>query len=103
MMGRQPFRKGNILLRQRKSVSGSQKLSEKSKCSTVNHAANERQYKQTNVVVQGSLSLLPRGKRENPRDEVEEERARSRVSDFNLVSRVSLLPKRLDTLGTKLF
>lgn len=49
-----------------------------------------------------SLSLLPRGKRENPRDEVEEERARSRASDFNLVSRVSLLPKWLDTLGTKL-
>lgn len=66
MMGRQPFRKGNILLRQRKSVSGSQKLSEKSKCSTVNHAANERQYKQTNVVVQGSLSLASRQEERTP-------------------------------------
>lgn len=58
----------------------------------MNHAANERQYKQTNVFVQGSLPLLPWGKRGNPRDEVEEELVRSRVSDFNLVSSVSLLP-----------
>ena len=102
-MGRQPFGKGNILLGQRKSVSA---LTKTEREKQVFNSKPRCEWEAIQTTFSLSPSLASRQDREPQgrgwrRTWAVLSNARSRVSDFNLVPRVSL-PKWRNTLRTKL-